>query len=230
MVRWAEAGARGRRWQFGAACLAVISMFGSTAGAALSFPRPSLEENRPGAITIASRDAWRRAAEATLQMYFNYLYLSILFGKPTATLNYERYCVDEPASWSEITQITEGAARDFWQPRCLPVEVELSAVDPNARSMLWNARVRFLDFPGSAEFITRVRQSLADPGSIEFPLIDEQRGHELSRHYRFSFNFFTQYARREYMKDSLPAELRRLGGDITLNKAGDIYELLIRHK
>ena len=73
MVRWAEAGARGRRWQFGAACLAVISMFGSTAEAALSFPTPSPEENRPGVITIASKDAWRRAAIARVQMYFNYL-------------------------------------------------------------------------------------------------------------------------------------------------------------
>jgi hypothetical protein len=97
--------------------------------------------------------------------------------------------------------------------------------------MVWNARVRFVEFPGSAEFLARIRQSTASPESIEFPLVDERRGLELSKSYGFNINFFAQYRQREYVKGVLLAELRNLGSEFDLTQgSGKVRELLIHHK
>lgn len=191
---------------------------------------PGADDNGP-VVRVASRDAVRAGATATLLMYFNHLYLSILFGKPTATLNYERYCVDEPESWSEIAKVAAGSGAEFWVPKCLPVDVHLTALDPSSVNTSWDARIRFPDFPGAAEFLARVRQAVVDPESIETPLLDEQRGRELSKLYGLGFNFFGRYSGFRFVKGEIPAELKRLGSAFEEGgSVGGVRALVILHR
>jgi hypothetical protein len=158
---------------------------------ALSTNRVAQIWDDPIMLRIASRDAARRGVNALLTDYINYLYLSQLFGKPTATHMHDHYCVDQlHESLIEIALAATGLGRRYWRLRCSPVRVRLTAVDPNARNRLWNVHVRFISFSGSEKIIAALRHAIEDPNSLQLTEMSTERQLELADLYNLPPNFF----------------------------------------
>ena len=164
--------------------------------------------------------------------YFNYIYLSTLFNKPIATLEYETYCTDYPdEGWAKILQAGRGISIDYWRPQCVPVKVQLTAVDPKSKTRLWNASVQYLNFPGSSEFVRKIKKAIVDPESINLPLLNQRRQIELSALYDLKINYFQHYGAESHFKVRLVELLSRLGSEFKLDdNTGNTSSVIILHK
>jgi hypothetical protein len=155
---------------------------------------------------------------ASVHDYANYLYLSELFGKPTAIPLFEDFCgktLDEGQVRKLQDNIQQVIQQDFWSFKCAPVVPHSIKKNSDGTFELTIAFIKLMD---SRVWLEKFKTAvLANQMAVE-PLIPEDRQLQLSRYYVPSTtkppNLFSKFGNTQYI-GVLLADMRKVAKNIS---------------
>jgi hypothetical protein len=194
----------------------------------LSFRAPSifaLSVVAALAMPQKSEGAMDRSVEVLAAYVFDYatyLYLSELFGKPTASRMYEKFCGDTMsdeqirALKKDIKSIIE---RDVWNLDCAPL---IPIVRKN-KDGTFDLQMRYLKLMQSNDWLEKFKSAVVSPALGAELSVPSDRQLELSRLYKMpmhndmQFNLFQRYQNKNYIRGML-TELKKISKMVTESK------------
>jgi hypothetical protein len=166
------------------------------------------------ALTVQSAESMDNTIAtvgASVFQYANYLYLSDLYGKPTAIRLYDKFCPDTLNADQAIKlkqNLSELKKSGLWTMDCAPVKVILTEHSP----LSFDLRMRYLNLTDDAAWIGKFQDALSPDFPIPERLLAAERQLELSRSIlpELKTNPFSSYGARQFI-DHLFTDVRKLG-------------------